>query len=162
MVANNPEKIGSRTCMTSRAITSVDKKLADMKFRCGLIMTSSDPLLFFLVQHALGEGFDGTQFSADFPEALNNFNTFVALPWECNMIQDDVFFLVTLPHMELLGTHHIRTSSDLGIKLGSFVTLESCVEFDAHHTRSNLKKVTPAQLQASDPEVYHVDMTNPD
>ena len=101
MVANNPEKIGSRTCMTSRAITSVDKKLADMNFLCGLIMISSDPLLFFLVQHPLGEGFDGTQFSADFPEALDNFNTFVALPWECNMIQDDAFFLNTVPHMEL-------------------------------------------------------------
>ena len=161
-VANNPEKIGSRTCMRSGALKSVDKEFAHMKFRCGIIMTPSDRLFIFLVRHALGEGLDDTPFSADFPEALNNLNTFVALPWEFNAIQDAMFFLVTLKHMELLGTYHIRTSSGLGIKLEGFDTVESCVKFNIHHARSNLKKVTPAQLQTNDPEVFYVDMTNSD
>ena len=78
------------------------------------------------------------------------------------MIQDILFFLVTLPHMELLGTYHIRTSNGLGIKLEGFDTLESCVKFDIHQTRSNFKKVTPAQLQTNDPELYYVDMTTSD
>ena len=55
MVANNPEKIGSRTCMTSGAIKSVDNELADMKFWCGIIRTPSDRSFIFLVRHALGE-----------------------------------------------------------------------------------------------------------
>ena len=47
IVANNPEKIGSRTCMRSGALKSVDKELAHMKFRCGIIMTPSDRLFIF-------------------------------------------------------------------------------------------------------------------
>ena len=122
----------------------------------------SDRLFIFLVRHTLVEGLDDTPFSADFPEAFNSFNTFFTLPWECNMIQDTLFFLVTLPHMELVGTYHIRTSNGLGIKLEGFDTMESCVKFDIHQTRNNFKKVTPAQLQTNDPELYYVDMTTSD